>query len=49
MQNTEVKAKIAELRQNFDRLRSQCSGIVRISSDTINAYQKEVQELEARL
>jgi len=44
-----AKEKIAELRQNFARLKMNCNGLVRISPETIDGYTKQIQLLEAKL
>jgi len=45
----EIKAKIAELRQSFTRLKINCNGFVRISPETIDSYTKEIKQLESKL
>ena len=45
----EIKAKIAEIRQSFERLSSQCNRFVRINPATISAYKEEIRLLEAKL
>lgn len=44
-----IKAKIAELRQEFESLSRKCNSFVRISPATVLAYKKEIQRLEAQL
>jgi len=46
---TDIKAKIAELREKYTRLSKTCSSWARISPDTINFYIKQIQTLEAQL
>lgn len=48
-QQADIKAKIAELRQRFTRLKINCNGFVRISPETIDSYTKEIKQLEAKL
>jgi len=44
-----IKAKIAELRQRFERLSRQCNSFIRISPSTVNSYKEEIMRLEAQL
>ena len=46
---TEIKARIAQLRQDFERLSRNCNQFVRISPATIQAYKEEITKLEAKL
>lgn len=45
----DIKAKIAELRQRFERLSRNCNSFVRINPATVNAYKEELRQLEAKL
>jgi hypothetical protein len=44
-----IKARIAEKRQEFERLSRRCNSFIRISPETIQAYKKEIAELETQL
>ena len=46
---SEIKARIAQLRNEFERLSRSCSSFVRISPSTIQAYKEEITKLEAQL
>jgi uncharacterized small protein (DUF1192 family) len=45
----DIKARIAEIRQEFERLSRRCNSFVRISPETVNAYKAELARLEAQL
>ncbi len=46
----DVKAKIADLKQRYTKLALNCKAAgIRVNPDTINAYIKELQTLEANL
>ncbi|MDO8460399.1 MAG: hypothetical protein Q7S74_04780 [Nanoarchaeota archaeon] len=45
---TDIKAKIAELRQRYSKLRMFC-GRQHISQQTINEYSTAIKQLEAQL
>jgi len=44
-----IKARIAKIRQDFERLSRRCNSFIRISPETIQAYKKEIAELEIQL
>jgi hypothetical protein len=49
MEKAEIKARIAEIRQEFERLSRNCSSFVRISPETVLTYKKQIAELETQL
>jgi hypothetical protein len=48
MENTEIKEKIAEIRQRYSRLKAIC-GPQGISRETMADYTKEILKLQAQL
>ncbi len=52
MENTEIniKSKIADLRQKYLRLALNCKAAgIRVNSDTVREYARELQNLQAKL
>jgi hypothetical protein len=49
IQQAEIKAKIAQLRQDFERLSRRCNSFIRISPETIAEYKKQIASLETQL
>ncbi len=49
-ENTEVRERIAELKQKYLRLALECRDAgIRVNSQTIQEYLKELQQLEAQI
>lgn len=48
-EQTEIKAKIEELRKRYEKLQRNCNSWARISPETTESYAKEIESLQAQL